>query len=430
MKKNDFLSVLAIGMATALCVGFASCSSDDDKDSGDNKTTTETTLTVSGLDAPFGADESSASAKKTMTVSTNAAWGIGSKPEWLDITPQSGSAGTTTVDVYPNSANTSTTERSGEIVIKAGDKEVKKVVTQRTNKSSAYAHPKDVITLTESTVWGYDFSSNTHHVYFTLMRELKANGLTDVDIQEHIKNEVEDDQWVRRTPQEFKEYGNYFSWYGLSTNTKYVLISVSFDSDNKIGEINRKSIATKVDDIYNSPFIAFDNVDFSYETISNQTYYRIKASKDPYYSAYANKIYSWGVAATVDFETFIDNTTYAILAYLMYQEIQKNPAPHDTYVNGTDRSVVRERIEGPVEEVSYTLPANVGNDKYLQVVHWCTLASGDFSGRVSLVWADLQGSSSSRKTIARQASTKTTTPKLIQFNPEKLSKNYHLIRLN
>ena len=384
----------------------------------------EQILELSGLDAPFEKTDKYQQNAQELTITCNAGWEISGKPEWLNISNMNGN-GNMTVKVWPNSVNNST-ERRATIVVKSGNKEVSKDVVQK-GVSSAFAHPKDIVTLTESSVWGYDFSDNLHHAYFTMMREITANGLTDDDIIQSITQDTNGDIWVRRTPQQFNEYGNYFSWYGLDNDTKYVLISVAYDSNNEVGEINKRFITTKIDDVYHSPYIDVDYIGVSLDLVDDQIVYRIQSSKDSQHSAYASKFYSWAIAGTYDFYTL--DCTDAQIAYLISQEIQKNSSPHDTYVNGTDRSMVRERIEGPVENANYTLPANYLNDKYLQVVHWCTLSNGDFSGKISWYWYDLQGESSSKR-ISVHKKGNDETPKVIQFNPQELKNRFKVIRLN
>ena len=422
-KKNYFYSVFAIMMAAVMSVGFTACGGDDG--GGDSKKDETPTLNVTGLDAKFEADANSSASKQSMTISTNVAWGITSKPDWLEINPQSGSAGTTSVEVWPNKANSDDTEKKGEIVIEAGGLKVTKIVVQGTKIVNVSATPKDIVNLTTSSVWGFDFSGNIHHVFFTVMNEYAANNKTDVDIRNYFSqygsddDKTYDDGWIKRTPAQFQEIGGYFSWTGLTANTKYCLITAAYDSNNNPGKIVRTTIQTKTDDVYNSPFISYDYVGISYELANNQYFYRIKAKKDPENSAYANKFYSWTVAGTSAFKTFLSSD--AIVAYLIKQEITKNPSPHDTYINGTDRSELRERLEGPVEETSYLVSANVGNDKYLEVVNWCTLSSGEFSGKISRVWANLQSESSPQKIISKR-SNNVVAPHVIQFDPQNLSK--------
>lgn len=433
MKKFFLWNLLVIVMISLLSVAFTACGPDPEP-----VVEIEQVLELYGLDAAFEKTDNTQQYAMELVITCNSGWEISGKPDWLNISNLKGH-GNMTVKVWPNSVNNSV-ERKAILVVKSGSKEASKEVIQK-GISSAYTHPKDIVTLTESTVWGYDFSNNLHHVYFTVEEELKLNGMTDADIQQSIqqsklsedKYEIYFDErnkidWVRRTHEQFAQYGNYFSWYGLASNTKYMLISVAFDSNNEIGEIHRRSIATKINDRYNSPYIDVASIRVSLATLNGQYVYRIQSAKDSWYSTYASKFYSWAIVGTRVFDT-LENTD-AQIAYLLSQEIRKNPSPHDSYVNGTDRSEIRERIEGPVENADYTLPTNLLNDKYLQVIHWCTLANGDFSGRISKYWYDVQEESESSRKIVAHKKSNDKTPKLIQFDPEKLKKAYKVIRLN
>ena len=386
----------------------------------------EQILELSGLDAPFAKEANGQAHAQELTITCNASWVIEGKPDWLSISNMSGT-GDKIIKVWPTGTNNST-ERRATFIVKSGIKSITKEVVQH-GISSCYAHPVDVVTLTESSVWGYEFSNNIHHVYFTLIPELEANGLTNSDIEKATSNNVDDNTWVRRTPEQFREYGNYFSWYGLPTNKKYMLISVAYDNNNEIGEINRMAITTKVDDLYNSPYIDGDYISASLDVIDDQFVYRIRSTKDAVHSAYADKFYSWAVVGTSEFKTLL--CTGAQIAFLISQEIKKNPAPHDTYINDTDRNKIRERLEGPVQEANYTLPANLLNDAYLQVVNWCILPSGEFSGKISWYWFDLMVSRGvDRKATLMPKKQESKTPKLIQFNPQQLKQEYKVIKLN
>ena len=404
----------------------------------------EQVLELSGLDAPFEKTDNTQQNAQELTITCNAGWEISGKPDWLNISNLRGT-GNMIVKVWPNSVNNST-ERKATIVVKSGNKEVNKEVVQK-GVSSAYARPKDIVTLTESLVFGYDFSYDIHSVYFTVMTELAANGFTDTDIQQSIatgKVISTDDSdtriesgnitWIKRTPEQFKKHGGYFSWADNFSSTNNILISVAYTSQNEIGEINRTPITLPIDDIYHSPYIDIDDINVSIEVDNGQTIYRITSTKGSQHSAYANKYYSWAVVGTKMFETWMYwyYKVDAIIAYLILQEIKKNPAPHDTYINGTDRSEIRERLEGPVDNVNFTLPANYYNDQYLQVVHWCTLSNGDFSGRISDYMYNVNGTSSSRKPSKVPVSQKSSgkTPKIIQFDPQELKKKYKVIKLN
>lgn len=382
----------------------------------------EQKLTISGLDAPFEATKGSITTAQVLKITCNSEWVISGKPDWLSFEALTG-VGNAEVRVWTSQDNPSSDNRSATIKVRSGNLTEPKEVTQLALYSPVYARPINSVTLATSLVYGYDFHKDTQRVYFTLMGKNAANGLTDNDVITYIKNYPE--EWESRTPEQFNQHGNYFSWTKISPNTEYVLISLAIDGNNKIGEINRQGFVTPKDDPYNCPYISRENLNVSYAQVDNKVVYNIQAKKDAQHSSYANKFYSWAVAGTSNFMTLTYNSE-AILAYLILLEIGKNPAPHDTYINGTDRNEIRERLEGPVEEANYTLPANYGNDRYVQVVNWCTLASGAFSGKVTESIYQITNNSSMRLVKKNRIQ----VPRVIQFNPQKLQKDLKIIRLN
>ena len=415
---------------TRKCTVRIICDKDDNlsREYDINQKGVEITILVSGLDADFEPEKGSMNQSQELYIKTNTSWEIKGKPDWLDITPQSGNGIETTitqtVKVWPNCENSSSEPRQATLTICAGSKQVEKTVRQRgSNISPCYAIPSTVIKLTESIAWDYDFSRDLHHVYSTLMDALSANAMTDADVKKYVENYADDDDaWMRRTPEQFETYGNAFSFYGLNANTNYVIISVAYDKDNRIGKIDRTAASTKQDNVYESPWT--NNVMYGYELQGEQYVYRITVQKDAEHGAYSDKFYSWAIVGTDYFKTL--GSTRAQLALYMTLELKKNPNPHDTYINGSDRSAVREHIEGPVSEASYTIPANILNDKYLQVVNWCLLQNGEFSGRIFNGSVDLQDEES-RRTL--KAVNSKVHPKFVQFNPKDIENNARIIRL-
>lgn len=392
-------------------------------------------LTVSGLDAPFEKSDNSKQYAQELTITCNTDWEISGKPDWLSISHLTGT-GNMSISVWPNSVNDGA-ERKATIIIKTNSLEVSKDIIQKGMNKNVFARPKDILTLTTSTVWGYEFGSELHHVFFSVMHEYEANNKTDADLIKYFNDFGSDDErldkdgWVRRTPDQFQNIGGFFSWTGLQSNTCYYVVSVSYDKNNVVGEIHRQKVNTKKNDVFNSPYIGNDYVDASYEQDQNsqQVYYRIEVKKDPQNSAYADKFYTWAIASTEFFETLSDEiVTDAIRAYYIWREIKKNPAPHDTYVLGTDRSIIRERLEGPVTEANFTLPANYTNDKYLQIITWCTLSSGDFSGEINWCYFLLKDESSAPKRLVSKRQANQKQPQIVQFNPNKPAKGYKILK--
>ena len=388
-------------------------------------------LTISGLDAPFEATKGSITTAQVLKITCNSEWVISGKPDWLSFEALTG-VGNAEVRVWTSQDNPSSDNRSATIKVRSGNLTEPKEVTQLALYSPVYARPINSVTLATSLVYGYDFHKDTQRVYFTLMGKNAANGLTDNDVITYIKNYPE--EWNIRTPEQFTQGGNYFSCTGLTPNTEFVLISVAVDKNNKIGVINRHSFVTISAAKEYSPYISIENIHASvgYDEYG-QVSYRIQAEKDAVNSGYADKIYTWAVAGTKYFSTleWYEEEADAILAYLVMSEINKNPNPHDTYINGEDRNIVRERLEGPVPVVDFTLPANYLNDKYLQIVTWCTLSSGAFSGTLTS-WAASINANSSTPTMQKMGKNRSNSnaPRLIQFDPQKLQEKLELIRIN
>jgi hypothetical protein len=387
------------------------------------------TLTISGLDAPFDATIGSQSTAQELYIICNSAWKISGKPNWLDITPQSGT-GNATVKVWPNSENTDSKQREATITISSGDVVETKVIVQRgSNVATCYATPSTIIRLTESIAWDYDFSNDLHHVYFTLMDELDANAMTDADVKKYVEEKADDDDmWMRRTPEQFITYGNAFSFYGLQPNTKHVILSVAYDKNNRLGKITRTPVSTKQDNVYQSPWTSNVSYGITVDDKTGRFLYNIAVQKDAEHGAYSDKFYSWAIVGTNYYMTL--DATRAQLALYIYLELQKNPNPHDTFVNGADRSSVREHLEGPVAEASYMIPADISNDRYLQVVNWCLLSNGEFSGMIFNGFADLLDDGSSAKNRMRvNAITPNVKPQFSKYNFKELENNVKLIRL-
>lgn len=390
-------------------------------------------LIISGLDAPFDATKGSITTAQILKITCNSEWVISGNPDWLSFEALNG-VGNAEVRVWTSQANPSTDDRSATIKVRSGNLTEPKKVTQRAGYSSVYARPTNIVVLTNSFVYGYNFHQNTHKVYFTLLTKMESLGYTDNDIVYSLQTNPNSDFWTSRSPEQFNQKGSYFSWTGLTPNTEFVLISVAVDKNNMIGEINRHSFVTISAAKEYSPYISKENIHASvgYDEYG-QVSYRIQAEKDAVNSGYADKIYTWAVAGTKYFSTleWYEEEADAILAYLVMSEINKNPNPHDTYINGEDRNIVRERLEGPVPVVDFTLPANYLNDKYLQIVTWCTLSSGAFSGTLTS-WAASINANSSTPTMQKMGKNRSNSnaPRLIQFDPQKLQEKLELIRIN
>lgn len=128
------LRLIGFGLfAVLLSFAMASCDPDPDPDSDPDPIPDEKTLTISGLDSPFSAQEGNFQTAQELKIESNTKWYITGKPSWLDISQVEGS-GNATVKVWPNIANTSSEDRSATLSVKAGDIVKEKTIIQSGKK--------------------------------------------------------------------------------------------------------------------------------------------------------------------------------------------------------------------------------------------------------------------------------------------------------
>lgn len=364
--------------------------------------------------------------EKHFTITCNADWEVKNFPDWLDVDPAAGN-GTKSVTLKTIKSNDSSNVITTTMCVKAGDKTENITVSQEgTFAPDCYVVPVDMVSMCESLVWGYDFGSNVHKVVFRFGQSSSMDVMSDDAILNDIKNNP--DYWVERTPEQFRKNGNYFSFYGCTPNIEYTLVSVCFDSNDKLGSILRTKMVTQKDDLYTSPYLGWDSVvgDYDYDA-NNNVIYRITSTTDVT-SAYASSFYTWGVVGTELFESY--SATDAIIAWFLKKEINKNPSPHDTFYNGTDRNTIREHLEGPVNTIcQLVLPANIYNDKYMQTVNWCKNNKGEFSGIITNIPWNLSAGEEAKRFTQKKSKQKETKETLVQFDPEKLFKDVKVVRI-
>lgn len=362
--------------------------------------------------------------EKHFTIICNADWRIENIPDWLDVNPAAGSESrTTSVTLKTIKSNDSSVPLSATLRVVSGDKTENVIVSQDCSMATeCFAVPVDMVSMCESVVWSFEWGKNVHKVIF----DIRKSSVFDLMNHDDIINDIKDNgyQWTTRTPEQFRLNGNCFSLYGCTPNTEYTLVSVCYDEKGKLGEIIKTPIKTKKDDLYTSPYIKSSSVIGNYDLDDNNSIiYKISAYTDAT-SSYASSFYTWGIVGTILFES-IDplQTTDAIIAWFLNKEIMNNPAPHDTYYNGKDRDVIRERLEGPSTTFcEMILPANVANDKYMQTINWCKNLNGEFSGKITNIsWNLSENESSANKMVKRSAvEIQNKKETLVQFDSKKL----------
>lgn len=307
------------------------------------------TLIVSGLDAPFDASAGSIQSAQDLVITCNAAWTISGKPDWLDISALSGN-GTSTVKIWTNKDNNSTTERSATLTISSGSKSVSKIVIQRAGLDEKLkVAPNSIVTLADGYAFDYDFGSNVKYYYVASYLPANIDRKTD----DEIIAEMSSDSSNRDTPSD----GYVTSWSNLRSQTEYIVCTVGYDQNGKHGALIKTSITTKSGS--NQAVASISNVQY------DDTYWHWTTSVN----GFVTKYYQWFVT-----RTDLYSASDATIAWFFNDAMKKNPGNFSPIVQGdTWRS------------------ARNGGTMF-HVVTWAVDVSGNFSGLISNFYGSINSS--------------------------------------
>jgi len=355
MKKKTYVwGIFAIMYAMILSVAFSSCggddSSDDPKDPDGPKPTA--TLTLSGLDAPFDAEAGSIQSAQELkiTCSGDAVWSISGKPEWLDISALSGT-GTSTIKVWTNSDNNSTSERTATLVVTCGNVTKEKIVTQRAGyDSDLEVSPNTIVTLANGYAFDFVFGKNVKYYYVKRYLPKEIDRKTDNEI---IK-EISSDDSNRDTPSD-----NYvISWANQNPLTEYVVCMVGYDSNGNHGALYKTSIKTMNGSNQAAAYIS--------DVKANESEWKWTTTVNPYVTRY----YMW-----FNSNSNLYDTPDAGMAWFLKRNISRYPDDFLPIAQGGN----------------WTIDRDGGN--VFDVVTWALDVDGNFSGIIDRFTGSVNSSS-------------------------------------
>lgn len=342
------------------------------------KQTAPDILVLSGLDAPFDAQAGSIQTAQELTITCNGAWTLEGKPNWLDISALSGS-GTSTIKVWPNSANEDSGIREAILTVKSGTKSESKKVTQRAGlESDCYAKPSNFLTFVHDVAFNFTCGNNTKFFYVRAFPTANISRYTNAELVQSVLNEG--DKWDRITKAEASRAGCFREL--LDANTSYTIVTVSYSNNDKLGDVEKIEFKTKP--TVNQP--TADIVDVTIGTKNNTPVYGISVKKGQ--NGYCEKYYVWGAAGSFISSYFIYP---AVKCWYIKQEIKSEPTSHSTNINKYldaatgNISNGREYLHGPLsQEESISSDLKYSNDDaYIDVIVWALDADGELSGYVT-----------------------------------------------
>ena len=315
-------------------------------------------LVLSGLDAPFDAKAGSIQTAQELTITCNGAWTLDGEPEWLDISALSGS-GTSTIKVWANSTNNSTSERSATLTVKTATKSASKNVTQRAGYDSKLeVSPNIIVTLADGFAFDYTFGSNVKYYYVARYLPSAIDRKTD----EEIIKEMSSDNSNRDTPSD----GYVTSWQKQNPLTEYVICTVGYDQNGNHGALSKNTIKTKSGTNQAAAFI--DNVRYN----DSEWHWTTTVN------AYLTRYYMW-----FNKNANLYDTTDAAIAWFFKREMERNP----------------NNFQPIAQSGNWSQSRNGGT--VFDVITWALDVDGNFSGVIDRFIGQI--SSGSRKYATRRA---------------------------
>lgn len=238
MKKINFLLVFFVSISVlAILTG---CKKDE-----------PTTLSASPNSLELLSDKGSS---VSFNITSNAAWSVSGLPDWISVSANSGT-GNGTIIITALSSNDSAEERVANITVSADDKTVVVNLKQRASLvANCKVGFKDLLTMTTSVAFKYDFEPNVSFFYAGYLNA-NAAGWTDEKIVDALMDED------RFDPSSSEDTGLQ-GFGGMNSNTDYYLCAVGFNEKGERGELTKKKITT-LKSPNHIPWISITDVKYS-----------------------------------------------------------------------------------------------------------------------------------------------------------------------
>ena len=192
------------------------------------------TISCSETELNFSAYEG---AYNSISIQSNGEWRVLKTPEWLRASVSSGK-GNKTISFTTLSANKSSVDRSGNVVIGTNDEKVEIPVKQYGEAmSNCQVTPKNITILSNGIAFDMDYSnaSNVAHYYRGYMEASRAGIMTNPEIISTLQREFK-----RHLPSD----DEVADFTGLKPNTTYIIYTLAYDMEGKRGDLLSTEVKT------------------------------------------------------------------------------------------------------------------------------------------------------------------------------------------
>lgn len=323
-----------------------------------------------------------------LSISEDASWSIQTTPFFVDVTPSSGN-GSAIIKVTAKENNDSDEAYEDNITIKVNGAEpaTKSLKVIQRCLEGCYAEVSKPLLLCDGFANIFTCGNNTKYFYQKLYRKDVIDKMSENEIiADVITGKIED----RESP----DPNNSYCWYHLNENYNYILVTIAFAENDRMGKVVRYPFTTKNSEVEPAVDVTDLYIDWDKEA------YEWSVSKNTYCSSY----YTYAAASKYYMPTYswMEEGASALLAWAIRSEIEKNANNHVTTINqetwalwGNEYSsyTATERFyASQLNDGTTSFSSNIYTDNYLQIVIWGTKNDGELSGVLSGGFVDMSPS--------------------------------------
>lgn len=180
-------------------------------------------------------------AYNSLTVQSNGDWHVRSTPDWLRASV-SGGNGNKSVSFTTLSANKTSVDRTGKVIIGTTDDQIEIAVKQYGGvMSNCQVTPNHITVLSNGIAFDMDYSraSNVAHYYRGYMEASRVGSMTNPEIISTLQREFQ-----RHLPSD-DEVADFTD---LKPNTKYIIYTLAYDMEGKRGDLLSTEVKTCKED--------------------------------------------------------------------------------------------------------------------------------------------------------------------------------------
>ena len=376
MRRIKFI-ILILSMIFA----FTSCGSDEPEggSSGGNKSDIEFSLSPS--EVSLTCEKNATATFDIKFTKGDGEWRITEFPSFLTASKSNGT-GSATVTVTAKEENYTLTPREGVIKVEViGAKvRIQSIRVVQLGLEGCFSRPISILLMSDGLAFDWEYGNDTKYFYWEVFAQSDYDKMSESEVTSKVTANA--DKRIA-TGKDMVACAS-----GLSPDIHYVVVTVSFDKNNKQGETKVTQMQTTSS---NQPEAAINNVSYYRDDGTNNYFYGWNATMN----ASCKRYFTYAAASPEMFHVYrlLEDGRTPLVAWYLRNEIKKDGSTHSTslnlgiedmpFTNGRDQLFAAQTKDGMSFFTAYP-----ETDKYLVVITWAE-ENGEFSGIINAKYFDL-----------------------------------------